>query len=470
MNPGIEKLESLVANSSTDSSAVDKFFRELWSIGATLPGIERRNLVRKMDEVIQSLRPVNKNYLGTIRLAYGFIDFHEGNYELSLKQLAEARKLFEEVKDEIGLQCATAMTGFNYRTLGELELALKCLFDAYAFLSGTNVDKIWLVFCVYNLAEIYSETKQYEESLRFYELTCKLTEENGNRHMLSRALNGIGVVFQHQKKYAMALDYFTKSLNLSDELKNLPVKARVLTDLGLYYFELEDYKMSAGYQEKALQIRRELNIPNGMVTNMEHLSELYFRENKPDEAVSMLLEALKIAEEIKVKPKMFQIHLMLSGIYQSKNELVKSLFHYKIFYSIREEVQHEDNEKKIKNLKLIFEAEQTKKENAVIKAQKEEIQRKNSELQETIDELTITRVSRKAKALTLVLAVILFIAEDPFDYIASYIVTSHNYFLTLLVKLAFILSLNPINNAIEHYLLKRVILKKKQTQEALIVS
>jgi len=141
---------------------------------------------------------------------------------------------------------------------------------------------------------------------------------------------------------------------------------------------------------------------------------------------------------------------------------VKSLFHYKSYHHIREEVQHEDNEKKIKNLQLIFEAEQTKKENAIIKAQKNEIELKNKQLQETIDELTITKISRKAKVITLVLGIFLIVAEEPIMGLVLHQIGEENGILTIAAKVIIILSLKPLDKGIEHFLLKRLVLKNRK--------
>ena len=175
-----------------------------------------------------------------------------------------------------------------------------------------------------------------------------------------------------------------------------------------------------------------------------------------------------MAEQIKVKPKISQVHLLLSKIYKSKDDLEKSLYHYEIFHEVREQVQEEDNARKLADAKLIFEAEQTKKENIIIKKQKQEIEKKNIELQETIDELTLARVSRKAKALTLGVAIVMFIFEDPIIGFSLKLLSSHNYWLSLFLKMAIIFSLSPINRTIEHYLLKKVIKRKKQHPEPLV--
>src|SRR6185369_11311318 len=153
----------------------------------------------------------------------------------------------------------------------------------------------------------------------------------------------------------------------------------------------------------------------------------------------------------------YQVHLLLSKVYKAKNDLEKSLYHYEIFHEVREQVQEEDNVRKLADAKLIFEAEQTKKENIIIKKQKQEIEKKNIELQETIDELTLARVGKKARAITLLIAIIFFIFEDTILEFALKIVHSESYLISLTVKMVIIFSLSPINKAIEHYLLRRII-------------
>jgi hypothetical protein len=103
------------------------------------------------------------------------------------------------------------------------------------------------------------------------------------------------------------------------------------------------------------------------------------------------------------------------------SNLAQSLYHHEIFHQLQEKVQQEDNVIKLTDARLIFEAEQTMKENIIIKKQKQEIEDKNQQLQETIDELTITKISRKAKDITLFVGIALIVAEDP---ILSYVLGS----------------------------------------------
>ncbi|HXP48801.1 MAG TPA: hypothetical protein VN922_02540, partial [Bacteroidia bacterium] len=206
----------------------------------------------------------------------------------------------------------------------------------------------------------------------------------------------------------------------------------------------------------------------GSITNLISIAGIFVKQNKPDEAISALNKGLVLAEQIKVKPKIYQLHKLLAEVYEKKNEFEKSLQQYKTFHEIREQVEVEDSAKKVKNLQLMFDAEQTKKENIIIKKQKAEIEQKNIELQETIDELTRAKVSRKAKALTLIVALVLFIAEDFILDFVLHKLPEDNILLTMTIKVLIVFSLKPIERGIEHFMLKSVIKKKKRESLAIV--
>ena len=83
-------------------------------------------------------------------------------------------------------------------------------------------------------------------------------------------------------------------------------------------------------------------------------------------------------------------------------------------------------------------------------------------MQETIDELTITKVSRKARGITLIVGIALIVAEEPiFHYVLRYI-GEESFLLNMTAKVIVILSLKPIDKFIEGYLLRRLVLKRRK--------
>ena len=288
---------------------------------------------------------------------------------------------------------------------------------------------------------------------------CKKT---GDFFFAVYALHGLGKVNMQQNKCAAARAYFENALQLARERESSLQIVNSISELANFYLHENELDEAEKLNLQALAMRGENELTGGAITNCIRLGEIYIRQQKWDEALQVLNKGLSMAEEIKVKPKIYQLHLLLSQVYESTNELKKSLFHFKLFQQIQQQVEREDSARKLADAKLIFEAEQTQKENVIIKKQKEEIQNKNIQLQETIDELTITKVSRKARAITLVIAVILFVAEDPILGFALNTFGKDNYLLSLAIKIVIIFSLGPINSGIQTYLLKKVIRNKQK--------
>jgi tetratricopeptide (TPR) repeat protein len=325
-----------------------------------------------------------------------------------------------------------------------------------------------LAACANNIAYINLELHHLDEACSMFLYAYEESFKVDDFYFMIYALHGLGKVSMQQNRADQAKEFFEKALELAEKNHSSIGISNSITELANFYFKQDNLIEAEILNRKALAMREENHLTAGAVTSCINLGEIYIKELRWDEALEILNKGLAMAEQIKVKPKIYQAHLLISRIYKSKNDLEKSLYHYEIFHDVREQVLEEDNARKLADAKLIFEAEQTKKENIIIKKQKLEIEKKNVELQDTIDELTLTRVSRKAKALTLGVAIVMFIFEDPIIGFALRLLSSENYWLSLFLKMAIIFTLSPINGMIEHYLLKKVIKKRKQHQELLI--
>jgi tetratricopeptide (TPR) repeat protein len=173
-----------------------------------------------------------------------------------------------------------------------------------------------------------------------------------------------------------------------------------LTELAALRLRTGDLDAAEALTERALAMREQHRLQAAAVTSCLRLAEIRIRRSRFEQARQLLLHALAIAEDLQVKPKIAQVHEALSSFYEQMHDSERSLAHYKRFHELREQIEREDNAKSLADARAIFEAEQTRKENVVIKQQKAEIERQNRALQETIDELTRAKIGRKAKAFT----------------------------------------------------------------------
>jgi tetratricopeptide (TPR) repeat protein len=313
-----------------------------------------------------------------------------------------------------------------------------------------------------SLANVNFELHNYEEAFSIFNTGYQASLKTGNYYFRIYALDGMGKIKMLENKLEEAKEYYQQALEEAERSKSSLHISNALTELAVFSYKTNDLVEAEQLNKQALAIREQENLTGAAVTNSVNLGEIYIKQSRWNEALEVLGKALEMAEQTKVKPKMYQVRLLLSKVYKGMGNMEQSLYHYEIFHELREKVQEEDSARKLTDAKLIFEAEQTRKENIIIKKQKQEIENKNHQLQETIDELTITKISRKARGITLLVGIVLIVAEEPiFHYVLTFI-GEENLLLSILAKVVVILSLKPIDKAIESYLLRGVVLKRRK--------
>src|SRR4029079_15641116 len=116
-----------------------------------------------------------------------------------------AQKMFSDLNHADGIAQCSSVIGATYHTLGDIELALRYLIEADEQLTKSGAGPMFLGFCRYHLAEMYSALGKYDLSLKYHEFVLHDAEKQNLQGLTGRSLNGIGVVYQHQKKYTIAL-------------------------------------------------------------------------------------------------------------------------------------------------------------------------------------------------------------------------------------------------------------------------
>jgi tetratricopeptide (TPR) repeat protein len=404
-----------------------------------------------------SLPPVK---LAMALFLLGMDRFINEEHQASLQFLAKARTVFADCDDAEGLGLCGMMIGAIYRTLGNFDLGLKVLWEGYELLRASGRYPIFVAAASNSMANIHLDSGDHDEAMRMFTVTGEESARAGDFYFLVYALQGKARVHMLQERPAEAEAVFREALALAEEHRHPLHVSNSLTELAALHHRQGDLDTAQALSERALAIREEHRLLGGAVTSCLRLAEIHGERRRWLEALKVLRRALAIAHELDVKPKIAQVHLQMSQLYERMNDAEHALTHYKRYHALREEVEREDGAKRLADAKAIFEAEQTRKENATIKAQKAEIERKNQQLQDTIDELTRAKIGRKAKAMTLGLAVVLFVFQDAILGTALRLLASNNYFVLLAVKMAIIFSLSPINRGIERYLLRRVVRRR----------
>lgn len=382
MDPRTAQLTALrerYAHGPDPERAAADFHGLIWESGETFPKDELRSEVLAMlRETATKEGPASFAH-AMAQATVALSEYHASRYRESLANLVEAQEKFAALHCPEEEAICDMVIGSIYRSMGDVELAIRYLMRSYWALEHTSKYRLMLGYSTYNLGGGFAELQQFDDSLKYYTIFLQLVEAGGNINLIARAHNGIGEVYLQKGDHPQALRYLTQALEVIERGVHPASRARVLTDLGKYYYQRGGLEHALSLHREALDVREDLHLPNAAITSLVHIAEILTQLGRNEEAISCLHDAIGKAERLGVKHKLFQAHFMLSGIHASMNDISKAFAHFKRFHEVKEDVYHDDAEKKAANLRLVFEMEQTRRENILIREQKEAIEAEKKE-------------------------------------------------------------------------------------------
>lgn len=143
--------------------------------------------------------------------------------------------------------------GKAYYVKGNTDKAITSLKKAIVIQSSLK-DEVSLARLNANLANVYREQSKFFETVKYYNLSLKIFQDNKEENAEADILNNLGLVYFDINNNELALDYFTKALKLYEKLNLQDKIGNIWLNIGSVYFEDKEYKKSLEYSEKALKI------------------------------------------------------------------------------------------------------------------------------------------------------------------------------------------------------------------------
>lgn len=135
-------------------------------------------------------------YSKFLLMVYGF--FTE-DYQGALSAGVEAQKQFEEQNNHDGIAICSVLKGGIFRTLGNFEIALQYLWEGCEQLGKSGKYMHYQLAGLFQIAGIYSELKNFEESIQLFQKLHDLSVSQNNSNWICNALQGLGRMYLIKK-------------------------------------------------------------------------------------------------------------------------------------------------------------------------------------------------------------------------------------------------------------------------------
>ena len=253
---------------------------------------------------------------------------------------------------------------------GELKSALKYLLEAKTCYEKTD-NKKDLLYINLKIAVIYSDSKDFEEAIKWFQLGIKQAMEIHDYVRVGMGINGIGIIYKKQGKYNEALDQYNKALEMVKNSTNKVLIMSIYENIGNVYVKQNKFKLATIYNKKALDMAYELNMPNAIAEHQVNLGENLIHQKEYAKARVCYEKALPT---FMANHSQSNIIITYSALINANNELkdyAQSVKYYQLYIQAKDSLEEKELNTALDSIKVKFHIEQVKQENASLTEQTE---------------------------------------------------------------------------------------------------
>jgi tetratricopeptide (TPR) repeat protein len=305
-------------------------------------------------KTIKASTPLHKTYLYYYGIALnnkGYFSDYNGNQTEAIDFYKRAIKIREDIDDKKGLASSYNNIGYIFKSQGNIPLAIDYytksirLQEQNRKTNGEPVDKKGLAYSYSNLGVIYKDNGDLEKALVLYNKSLKLREEINDKLGMGHSLNNIGFIYEQSSKLDKALEYFEKSLKLREETGYKNDIANSLHNVAFAYEKKGDREKAFQYYQRCISLQEATNDKYGLSYSYNNLAAIYLQKGKISEALNYSLRGVKLAKELGNPGSISHGTKILSRVYKAKGNAKEALEVYKLYVTMHDSVNNENNRK-----------------------------------------------------------------------------------------------------------------------------
>ena len=288
--------------------------------------------------------------------------YYQGKYVETLDYWEQSLKMFEELKDDIGIANLLNNIAAIYVNQGDdtrgLEYGLRSL-----KLSEKAGDKLRILSALNTIGTIYfnkKDTADKVKALSYMISALPLCEAIGNKDALGIISENIGEIYLTINQPEKALPYLERSIQALGDAANSSV---AYNSIGKLYLKKGDYNQALSYHNKALSIAEKAKSPRHIEQTLRDMANLYATKKDFTTALNYYDRSRVIAEELKAVSDLQDIYSGMALSYSNTHDYKNAFKYQEMLGKINDTIYTIDKDKKLGALQFEFDLE--KKQNEI---------------------------------------------------------------------------------------------------------
>jgi signal transduction histidine kinase len=362
MNASQKKLDSLLSlnqkNLKTDSTKI-KILTEVYRQYMRMKNVDKAE--EYVDKTIQLSQEKNlKKFSAMAYYRRGLMYHGRSNYQKAEENYNHAAAEFSSVGN-LDMVAGTYLNlGALYGSIPDYVKSLEVNQKAIAIYEkmGNETD---IASCYTNISTIYQSLGNQSQALVYMNMALKVFAKGGeNTRGVAVVYGLIGANYFEasdrelkemnvlpNQKIKLALAYYNKSLRVSEAIGDIGLIATVKRDLADLYSSIGQKDAALKSYQKSVELNKSGEDKEAYASSLYALGNFYQKENDFENAILLLNNSLKIAEENRLLDIEKQSSLGLSTVYEKLKDYNKSLAYYRQYIAVRDKIFDQEKEKEI---------------------------------------------------------------------------------------------------------------------------
>ena len=285
------------------------------------------------------------------------IAFDKVNQDSAIYYYTKALDLAKEINDSTRIATCLSTFGNFYSFANKYDLANEYLISSIEYTSSKKQYDLKRINHYTLIAENFNRVQNNDKALEYFQFAIDLAEERGYKMRNGNLARSFGEFLTLNGRYEQATEELKRAAEYYKKRKDVEYLASVLTMLGRTHYRNKNYQEAQViYDSLSLLDLKKFPIPKFRKLFLG--AELDQYNNKPQQAIKKLQQALKISKQIGSKADELATSRFLADLYTSTGQ-------YKLANSLRERhmiLSDSIYNKNMVNRVLDFEALYKKKE------------------------------------------------------------------------------------------------------------
>lgn len=266
--------------------------------------------------------------------------------------------------------------GATYKAGGLNDLAIKS-FNEGLELNKEIKDRQQQGLLYLNIATIYDQRGLFPEAYKFYKYAYKIFKEENNIRQMSVALFNLSTSSRNVKDYFSARYYISEMEKMAKEL-NDPDYYYYIAETKANYFSCQNqYQLALDEANKGLQFVDSINNRHDYGVMLLIKADILNELKEYDKAIKLCQIGINIMKDENDLIEISKSYNSLSEIYKKKKDYEKALYYYDKATVLSDSIHSQEYDNKIAVLNSLNELDKTEKELELSNKEKEKVEAEN---------------------------------------------------------------------------------------------